>query len=69
MTLSWGVQTVVTPSFASQEEMVDSLDQYLRGHGLVEPGERVVILSGLPMGEVGKTNNLRVHKLKALDEN
>ncbi len=68
MTLSWGVDTVVTPHFEAQEEMVESLDNYLRSHGMVEVGERVVILSGLPMGVVGKTNNLRVHRFKDLDE-
>lgn len=68
MTLSWGVDTVVTPHFEAQEEMVESLDNYLRSHGMIEVGERVVILSGLPMGVVGKTNNLRVHRIKDLDE-
>ncbi|SDL56270.1 pyruvate kinase [Tessaracoccus oleiagri] len=68
LTLSWGIETVVTPHFLAQEEMVDSLDQYLRGHGLIEVGERVVILSGLPMGVPGKTNNLRVHKVKELGQ-
>ena len=68
LTLSWGVETVVTPHFLAQEEMVDSLDQYLRGHGVVDVGERVVILSGLPMGVPGKTNNLRVHKVKDTGE-
>ncbi len=66
MTLSWGVETVVTPHFDTQEEMVEALDAYLRTHGLIEVGERVVILSGLPMGVPGKTNNLRVHRVKEL---
>ena len=58
----------MTPHFETQEEMVDSLDNYLRSHGLIKVGERVVILSGLPMGVVGKTNNLRVHRVKELGE-
>lgn len=69
MTLSWGVDTVVTPHFKTQEEMVEALDNYLRSHGLIEVGDRVVILSGLPMGVVGKTNNLRVHRIKELGAN
>lgn len=64
MTLSWGLDTVVTPNFMAQEEMVQALDAYLRAHGLIEVGERVVILSGMPMGVPGKTNNLRVHRIK-----
>lgn len=69
MTLSWGLNTVVTPDFMAQEEMVEALDGYLRNHGLIEVGERVVILSGMPMGVPGKTNNLRVHRIKDLGDN
>ena len=35
---------------------------------MIEVGERIVILSGSPMGVPGKTNNLRVHKVKAKGE-
>ncbi len=69
MTLSWGVQTVVTPDFQNQDEMVVSLDSWLRNHTDIQVGERVVILSGMPMGVPGKTNNLRVHRLKEVGEN
>lgn len=64
MTLTWGVETIVTPSFENQDDMVSAMDWYLRERGLIEAGERIVILSGSPMGVPGKTNNLRVHKVK-----
>lgn len=64
MTLTWGVETIVTPHFNDQEDMVNSMDWYLRERGMIEIGERIVILSGSPMGVPGKTNNLRVHKVK-----
>ncbi|GAB3822205.1 pyruvate kinase [Tessaracoccus terricola] len=64
MTLSWGVNTLVTEDFDNQEDMVARVDRYLREEGLIEIGERIVILSGSPMGVPGKTNNLRVHKVK-----
>ncbi|TRY18900.1 pyruvate kinase [Tessaracoccus rhinocerotis] len=64
MTLSWGVNTLVTENFDNQEDMVARVDRYLREAGLIEVGERIVILSGSPMGVPGKTNNLRVHKIK-----
>ena len=35
--------------------------------GLVEVGERVVIVAGSPMGLAGKTNLLRVHRIQAHD--
>src|SRR5699024_8801450 len=64
MTMTWGVDTQVTPNFDNQEEMVETVDQFLRDHNMIDVGERIVILSGSPMGVPGKTNNLRVHKIK-----
>jgi len=68
MTLSWGVDTQITPEFTEQEEMVEAVDRHLRDRGMIEVGERIVIVSGSPMGIPGKTNNLRVHKVKELGE-
>ncbi|MBB1512651.1 MULTISPECIES: pyruvate kinase [unclassified Tessaracoccus] len=68
MTLSWGVDTQITPEFAEQEEMVEAVDRHLRDRGMIEVGERIVIVSGSPMGIPGKTNTLRVHKVKELGE-
>lgn len=68
MTLSWGVESHLTPDFSSQDEMVESVDAFLREREMIEVGERIVILSGSPMGVPGKTNNLRVHKIKEKGE-
>ncbi len=66
MTLSWGVETLLTPSFDDQEDMVRTVNDYLVESNLIEEGERIIILSGSPMGVPGKTNNLRVHKIRPL---
>ncbi|MGO1385857.1 MAG: pyruvate kinase [Arachnia sp.] len=68
MTLSWGVETHMTPDFANQDEMVEEVDKFLRERKMIEVGERIVILSGSPMGVPGKTNTLRVHKIKEKGE-
>ncbi|MBK7821557.1 MAG: pyruvate kinase [Tessaracoccus sp.] len=68
MTLSWGVDTLLTPEFDTQEDMVKVVDMILRERRMIEAGERMVIVSGSPMGVPGKTNNLRVHKVKDLGE-
>ncbi|MDO5067487.1 MAG: pyruvate kinase [Propionibacteriaceae bacterium] len=68
MTLTWGVEAHITPNFTEQEQMVETVDSYLRDRGMIEVGERIVILSGSPMGVPGKTNNLRVHKVKVKGE-
>lgn len=68
MTLSWGVHTHMTPEFYNQEDMVDAVDRFLRQRDMIEVGERIVIVSGSPMGVPGKTNNLRVHRIKPKGE-
>lgn len=68
MTLSWGVETHMTPDFVNQDEMVEEVDKFLRERKMIEVGERIVILSGSPMGVPGKTNTLRVHKIKEKGE-
>ncbi len=66
MSLSWGVDTQITPEFTVSEEVVEAVDKHLRDNGMIEVGERIVMLSGSPLGIPGKTNNLRVHKIKEL---
>ena len=64
MTLVWGATARTTPEFSNVEEMVQAVEAILVEDGLVEVGERIVIVSGSPMGVPGKTNSLRVHKIK-----
>lgn len=64
MTVCWGVNVQITPEFDDHEEMVRAVDKELTSRGLVEVGERIVIVSGSPMGVPGKTNSLRVHRIK-----
>ena len=66
LTLCWGAQVLKTPEFTSQEQMVTEVNRILQEEGLIEVDERVVIVSGSPMGLVGKTNNLRVHRIRPL---
>ncbi len=68
LTLVWGAQTFLTPDFTSQEDVVAAVQDTLTTNGMAEVGERVVIVSGSPMGIAGKTNNLRVHRIKPTTE-
>ncbi|WP_372592692.1 pyruvate kinase [Actinotalea sp.] len=62
LALTWGVQTYETPTVTHTDEMVSQVDQTLRANGLVEGGDRVVIVFGAPVGIPGTTNSLLVHK-------
>jgi len=67
MTVTWGATAVKTVEFGDQEGMVNYVERTLLADGLAEPGDRVVIVSGSPMGVPGKTNNLRVLKVRGRD--
>lgn len=70
MTLTWGATAQITPEFTDPEEMVRAVEKILLDSGQLKVGEYIVIVSGSPMGVPGKTNSLRVHKIKgpAMDD-
>ncbi|AFV89118.1 Pyruvate kinase [Acidipropionibacterium acidipropionici ATCC 4875] len=61
---TWGAQAIVTPVFQNSEELYGWVNSYLRDNNLVAVGERVVVVSGSPMDVPGKTNDLRVLRIK-----
>ena len=63
LSLSWGVQTYRSPQVESTDEMVSQVDSTLRANGLAEIGDYVVVVAGAPVGVVGSTNSIVVHKI------
>ncbi len=62
LALSWGVVTYQTDSVKHTDQMVAQVDETLRANGMVDSGDRVVIVFGAPVGVPGTTNSLLVHK-------
>lgn len=59
--LYWGVIAIKgTPTSNSDDLVVDSIANAL-DKGFVKPGELVVITAGVPSGDSGQTNMIRVH--------
>ncbi|WP_124054804.1 pyruvate kinase [Arcanobacterium ihumii] len=63
LALTWGVQSVLVPPVKHTDDMVDQVDHSLRELGLAVDGDRVVIICGMPPGQVGSTNTIRIHKM------
>jgi pyruvate kinase len=64
MNILWGVvPSVLRDIGAYHEQIVEKVDQFLLGKGLVQPGDRLVILMGSPIYQRAKTNLLRVHRV------
>ncbi|PFG35728.1 pyruvate kinase [Flavimobilis soli] len=63
LALSWGVQAELVDSVKDTDGMVNLVDQTLRSKGLGENGDYVVVVAGAPVGVVGSTNSITVHKI------
>ena len=60
LSVGWGIVALVTPDPRDLDHVAADAVIKLRNEGLVVPGDRVVITAGVPLGESGSTNMLRV---------
>lgn len=61
LTLAWGVYPVMSKRCTTTDEMLEqSINQALTT-GIVKHGDRVVITAGVPVGEAGTTNIMKIH--------
>jgi pyruvate kinase len=63
LALIWGVETFIVPITDHTNEMVLQVEAALLDIGRCEKGDKLVIVSGSPLGSPGKTNSLRVHRI------
>jgi pyruvate kinase len=60
LALAWGVEPRVVPEPSDPEELARVAVEQAVEAGLAGPGQRVLILAGLPMGSPGAANILRI---------
>jgi len=61
LTLVWGVYPIVAKKVGSTDEILElSVEQSLK-HNYVKHGDLVIITAGVPVGEAGTTNLMKVH--------
>ncbi len=63
LSLSWGIETFLTPYVKHTDEMVRQVDEALLDIGRCQRGDLVVIVAGSPPGIPGSTNAMRVHRI------
>ena len=61
--LQWGVHAVHTRDVSNFEEMVGKAKRMALRHHLAAPGDRMVIMAGVPFKTAGSTNVIHVVKL------
>jgi pyruvate kinase len=60
LALSWGVTPIIIPQLSSLDELLEIAPKYLQNLGLIQPGDKIVITAGVPVGSPGKTNMIKV---------
>lgn len=58
--LNWGVRGLVCPPVTDPEDMVVKAREQARAAGLVKDGDMLVVVAGIPFGQSGSTNMVRV---------
>jgi pyruvate kinase len=61
LALVWGVYSKVAPQANSTDEMLDLAVEAAVDTGIVKHGDLVVITAGVPVGETGSTNLMKIH--------
>jgi pyruvate kinase len=58
--LTWGAHSVRSEDVHSYEEMVERAVKLARDEDFARPTEQIVVVAGIPFGQAGSTNNIRV---------
>ena len=64
MAVVWGVHAVMTAETHTMTETVNRASRIARTEGFAVPGDTVVVAAGIPFGQVGTTNALRVASVR-----
>ncbi|MCL1906700.1 MAG: pyruvate kinase [Propionibacteriaceae bacterium] len=63
LAIVWGLSVYISQSH-DVEDMISEMDEILLEQNLAHPGDRIVIVYGVPMGVAGKTNTIYVHRVR-----
>jgi pyruvate kinase len=58
--IAWGLHCVLTDDAHDLDDVVDRAARIAYEEGFAQPGERIVVTAGVPLGTPGATNLLRV---------
>ena len=63
MALVWGVVPLMIPRFVTIDEMFMTISEAAEQRGMVNKGDMVIIIAGVPFGIGGQTNMLKIHRI------
>lgn len=63
LNLEWGVKSVLVDKFENTDTMIKASLEKSEALGLINPGEKVIITAGVPVGLAGSTNLIKVETI------
>ncbi len=63
LTVAWGVQSVVNDRLRQVDEVCSTALEIAQAQGMAERGDTLLITAGVPFGQPGSTNSLRIETL------
>ncbi len=63
LTVNWGVYPVIVPEVQTTDEVLETAVDGALEAGLVQHGDLVLIIAGVPVGQPGTTNLIKVHTI------
>jgi pyruvate kinase len=60
LALVWGVHSVIDDDAHDQDDLVDRACRIAFKEGFAKPGQRIIVVAGLPLGTPGATNMVRI---------
>ena len=64
LNLVWGVKPVRLDEIFDTDKSVKLMEDYLKENGWVQPGDRVIIATGIPIAQKGRTNMVKVSTIE-----
>ncbi|MGF1669735.1 MAG: pyruvate kinase, partial [Balneolaceae bacterium] len=64
LNLVWGVNSVKINEIFDTDKSVKRMEDYLKKHGFVNCGDRVIIATGMPIAKKGRTNMVKVSTIE-----
>jgi len=63
LSVTFGVEAILAPDVKSTDQMLLQMEQILVTTGRLKPGDNVVFVAGQPIGRIGSTNLIKLHRI------
>lgn len=61
--LYWGVSPIILTTKRTTDDMIATVERAMLKRKLVKPGDLIVITAGVPIGQAGSTNMMKIHRV------